>query len=174
MGNESRQQWSRRNVPNRVKIAYEVETEGAEPILELPFIIGVMADLSGMAKEGVKKVYKDRRFVEIDPQRFSTVMEQQAPRIAVAVPNKLTGDGEDKLNVELNFRSMDDFEPARIAAQVPVLNEMLQMRKKLTELMSKMEGNDALEKLLTDVLANTDAKAALATELKAATPPETK
>ena len=78
------------------------------------------------------------------------------------------------LNVELNFRSMDDFEPARLAAQVPVLDELLQMRKKLNELLSKMEGNDALEKLLGDVLANTDKRSALATELNAATPPETK
>jgi len=162
---ESYQQRLKRVRPPRVMIDYKVETEGAEPILELPFVVGVFADLSAMPNEGVKKPMKQRRFVPIDRDNFNTVMGQQAPRLALKVPNKLTGDGQDKLAVELNFKSMADFEPARIAEQVPALNELLTMRRKLTELLSKMEGNDALEKLLSDVISSTDKAQALATQL---------
>ena len=145
-----------------MKIDYKVETEGAEPITELPFIGGVLADLSGQPKEGVKKPMKQRKFIEIDRDSFNRVMAQQQPRLAFKVDNKLTGDGTEKLAVELNFRSMQDFEPARVAEQVPILNDLLQMRKKLTELLSKMEGNDALEKLLSDVMQSTEKREALA------------
>jgi type VI secretion system protein ImpB len=162
---ESYQQRLKRVRPPRVMIDYKVETEGAEPILELPFVVGVFADLSAMPNEGVKKPMKQRRFVPIDRDNFNTVMAQQAPRLALKVPNRLTGDGQDKLAVELNFKSMADFEPARIAEQVPALNELLTMRKKLTELLSKMEGNDALEKLLSDVISSTDKAQALAAQL---------
>jgi type VI secretion system protein ImpB len=165
---ESYQDRLKRVRPPRVMIDYKVETEGAEPILELPFVVGVMADLSAMPQEGVKKPMKQRRFVPIDRDNFNKVMSQQAPRLALQVPNRLTGDGEDKLNVELNFKSMADFDPARLAEQVPALNELLSMRKRLTELMSKMEGNDALEKLLADVIANTDKAKALAAQLSPA------
>jgi type VI secretion system protein ImpB len=152
--------------PPRVKIDCKVETEGAEPIAELPFVVGVMADLSGMPQEGVKKPMNQRKFIEIDRDNFNRVMAQQQPRVAYTVENKLSGDGNEKLNVELNFRSMQDFEPARVAEQVPILNDLLQMRKKLTELLSKMEGNDALEKLLSDVMQNTEKRQALADLLK--------
>jgi type VI secretion system protein ImpB len=159
--------------PPRVMIDYKVETEGAEPILELPFVVGVFADLSAaggpMNPDGSKKSFKQRKFIPIDRDNFNTVMAQQAPRLAMKVPNKLAND-DSKLNVELNFKSMADFDPGRIAEQVPVLNELLTMRKKLTELMSKMEGNDALEQLLSDVIANTDKAQALAEQLKAQTP----
>ena len=160
--------------PPRVMIDYKVETEGAEPILELPFVVGVFADLSAGGgptnPDGSKKTFKQRKFIPIDRDNFNTVMAQQAPRLAMKVPNKLSGDGQDKLNVELNFKSMADFDPGRIAEQVPVLNELLTMRKKLTELMSKMEGNDALEQLLSDVISNTDKAQALAEQFKAQNP----
>jgi type VI secretion system protein ImpB len=162
---ESYQDRLKRVRPPRVMIDYKVETEGAEPILELPFVVGVFADLSGMPQEGVKKPIKQRRFIPIDRDNFNSVMAQQAPRLAIQVPNVISGDGQDKLNVELNFRNMSDFDPARLAEQVPALNELLQMRKKLTELLSKMEGNDALEKLLSDVIASTDKAQALAAQL---------
>lgn len=164
--------------PPRVMIDCKVETEGAEPILELPFVVGVFADLSAAGApanpDGSKKTFKQRKFIPIDRDNFNKVMEQQAPRVALKVPNKLTGDGQEKLAVELNFKSMADFDPGRIAEQVPVLNELLTMRKKLTELMSKMEGNDALEKLLSDVISNTDKAQALADQFKAQTTPEAK
>lgn len=146
--------------PPRVRIDYKVETEGAEPILELPFVVGVLADLSGMPKEANKPL-KQRKYVPIDRDNFNDVMARSTPRVAFRVANKVGDNPEELINVELQFKNMQDFEPARVAEQVPVLNELLQMRKKLTELLGKMEGNDALEKLLSDVIGNTEKKQAL-------------
>ena len=157
---ESYQDTLKRVRPPRVRIDYKVETEGAEPILELPFVVGVMADLSGMPKEANRPL-KQRKFVPIDRDNFGDVMARAAPRVAFRVPNKLGDKPDELLNVELMFKKLEDFEPARVAEQVPVLNELLQMRKKLTELLGKMEGNDALEKLLQDVLGNTEKKQAI-------------
>lgn len=142
-------------------IDYKVETEGAEPLLELPFVVGVMADLSGMPKEENKKAYKTRRFVPIDRDNFNDVMARSAPRLAFRVADKISGQADQQLNVELNFKNMKDFDPARVAEQVPVLKDLLTMRSKLTELLSKMEGNDALEKLLSDALVNTEKREAI-------------
>jgi type VI secretion system protein ImpB len=157
---ESYQDTLKRVRPPRVRIDYKVETEGAEPILELPFVVGVMADLSAMTDQE-KKPLKQRKFVPIDRDNFNDVMARAAPRVAFRVPNRVGDKPDELLNVELKFNQIDDFEPARIAEQVPVLNELLQMRKKLTELLGKMEGNDALEKLLGDVIGNTEKKQAL-------------
>ncbi|MCE9529817.1 MAG: type VI secretion system contractile sheath small subunit [Planctomycetes bacterium] len=158
---ESYQDRLKRVRPPRVKIDYKVETEGAEPLLELPFVVGVMADLSGAAKEENKKGYKQRRFVPIDRDNFNDVMARSAPRAAFRVADKVSGKPDSLLNVELNFKNLKDFDPARVAEQVPVLNDLLTMRKKLTELLSKMEGNDALEKLLSDVMASTEKRDAV-------------
>jgi type VI secretion system protein ImpB len=148
----------------RVQITYDVETNGAMQKTELPFVVGVMADLSGQPKEALRPV-KERKFVNIDRDNFNDVMARNAPRVAMKVDNKLTGEGDTKLAVELNFKSIDDFEPARIAEQVPALKELLDMRTRLTQLLSKMEGNDKLEQMLTDVLSNTEKAMALAKEL---------
>jgi len=160
--------------PPRVMIDCKVETEGAEPILELPFVVGVFADLSAGGgptnADGSKKTFKQRKFIPIDRDNFNKVMEQQAPEVAIKVADKVSGKNDSNLSVKLNFKSMADFDPGRIAEQVPVLNELLTMRKKLTELMSKMEGNDALEQLLSDVISNTDKAQKLAEQLKAQTP----
>ncbi len=145
----------------RVQITYDVETGGAMKAVELPFVVGVLADLSGQPKEALKPL-KERKFVPIDRDNFNDVLARSAPRLAMKVANKLTGDAESKLAVELNFKSLTDFEPAKVAAQIPALNELLLMRNKLTELLCKMEGNDKLESLLADVLANTDKALALA------------
>lgn len=157
---ESYQSTLKRVRPPRVKISYEVETEGAEPILELPFVVGVMADLSGMPKEANKPL-KQRKFVPIDKDTFSDVMARAAPRVAVRVANKVGDKPDELLNVELQFKNIDDFEPGRIATQVPILNELLQVRQKLTELLGKMEGNDALEKKLQELLENTEKQQAV-------------
>lgn len=157
---DSYQDTLKRVRPPRVRIDYKVETEGAEPILELPFVVGVMADLSGMPKEANRPL-KQRKFVPIDRDTFGDVMTRAAPRVAFRVPNKVGDKPDELLNVELQFKKMEDFEPARIAEQVPVLNELLQMRKKLTELLGKMEGNDALEKMLGEVIGNAEKKQAL-------------
>jgi len=161
MGDESLQHKLDRVRPPRVQITYDVEDNGSQKDKHLPFLVGVMADLSGQAKEENKKGFKQRRFVPIDRDNFNDVMARSAPRVAFRVPDKISGTPDQLLNVELNFKSMKDFDPAKIAEQVPVLNELLTMRKKLTELLSKMEGNDALEKLLSDAMANTEKRDAI-------------
>jgi type VI secretion system protein ImpB len=131
--------------------------------VELPFVVGVMADLSGQPKEPLKAM-KDRKFAVIDRDNFNEVMEKSAPRLALKVANKLTGE-DNKLAVELSFNNYDDFEPARVAEQVAPLKELLAMRQRLTQLLSKMEGNDKLESLLADVLGNTEKAMSLAKEM---------
>jgi type VI secretion system protein ImpB len=148
----------------RVQITYDVETNGAMAKTELPFVVGVMADLSGQPKEALRPL-KERKFTNIDRDNFNDVMERSAPRIAMKVDNKLTGENDTKLAVELNFKHIDDFEPARVAEQVAPLKELLEMRQRLTQLLSKMEGNDKLEALLGDVLGNTEKAMALAKEM---------
>lgn len=154
----------------RVQITYDVETGGAMQKVELPFVVGVLADLSGQPKEALKPL-KERKFTPIDRDNFNDVLEKATPRLALKVPDRLTGQ-EQMLSVELNFKHIDDFEPARVAEQVGPLNELLQMRQKLNQLLSKMEGNDKLEKLLTDVLQNTEKAMELAKQMGIAPTPE--
>jgi type VI secretion system protein ImpB len=168
---DSYQDTLKRVRPPRVRIDYKVETEGAEPVLELPFVVGVMADLSGMPAEANKPV-KQRSFTSIDRDNFNSVMSKAAPRVAFRVPNKLGDNPDEQLNVELKFNSLSDFEPGRIAEQVPAMNELLQMRRKLTELLGKMEGNDALEKLLEEVIGNSEKKQALLDAMNKTDKPE--
>src|SRR3954453_7512019 len=111
----------------RVQITYDVETNGAMQKVELPFVVGVMADLSAQPKEALRPL-KERKFVNIDRDNFNDVMERSAPRLAMKVDNRLTGEGDSKLAVELNFKHIDDFEPARVAEQVPALKQLLEMR----------------------------------------------
>jgi len=147
----------------RVQITYDVETGGATESKELPFVMGVLADLSGNPAQPLKPL-KDRSFTPIDRDNFNEVLEKARPRLAFRVDNKLTED-DSQLNVELNFNSLDDFEPAAMARQVPALKELLDMRHQLNELLGKMEGNDKLEELLSEVLNSTDAATSLASEL---------
>ncbi len=147
--------------PARVQIKYDVETEGEEPILELPFVIGVLADLSGMPAEA-KKPMKKRPFTAITKENFNSVMAGAAPRVVMRVPNRITNTPDDELNVELLFKTMADFDPGRVAEQVPALNEMLTMRRQLSGLLQKLDGNDELEKLLKEVIDSTDKLEALA------------
>jgi len=147
----------------RVQITYDVETGGAMQKVELPFVMGVMADLSGQPKEAQRPI-KERKFVNIDRDNFNDVLARSAPRLAMKVDNKLTGD-DTKLAVELNFKHIDDFEPTKVAEQIGPLKELLDMRQRLAQLLTKMEGNDKLEQLLGDVLSNTEKAMALAKEL---------
>jgi type VI secretion system protein ImpB len=144
----------------RVQITYDVHTGGAMKKTELPFVVGVLADLSGQPKDPLRPL-KDRKAVYIDRDNFNSVLAKATPRLAMRVANKLT-DPNSKLAVELNFKSMDDFEPARVAEQVGPLKELLEMRQELTQLLSRMEGNDKLEQLLADVLANSEKATAVA------------
>jgi type VI secretion system protein ImpB len=147
----------------RVQITYDVEVGGAMQKVELPFVVGVMADLSGQPKEALKP-FKERKFAAIDRDNFNDVLEKATPRLALKVQNKLT-DENTRLGVELNFKHLDDFEPARVAEQVAPLKELLDMRLRLTQLLSKMEGNDKLEQLLGDVLSNTEKAMDLAKQM---------
>jgi type VI secretion system protein ImpB len=153
----------------RVQITYDVETNGAMVKTELPFVVGVMADLSGQPKEALRGL-KDRKFVNIDRDNFNDVLAKAAPRLALKVQNKLTDD-DSKLAVELNFRHMDDFSPARVAEQVAPLKELLNMRQQLMQLLSKMEGNDKLEQLLGEVIGNQQMQGDLAKQLGIESPP---
>jgi type VI secretion system protein ImpB len=158
----------------RVQITYDVETNGAMEKVELPFVVGVMADLSGQPKDPLKPM-KERKFVPIDRDNFNDVLAKSAPRVALKVANKLTGEEDSKLAVELNFKSFDDFDPARVAEQVGPLRELLHMRQQLAQLMTKMEGNDKLEALLSQVMGNTEQAMALAKQVGTEAPkPEDK
>ncbi len=147
----------------RVQITYDVETNGAMQKVELPFVVGVLADLSAQSTEPLKPL-KERPVVEIDRDNINNVMAKAAPRVAMKVQNRLTSE-DTKLAVELKFKHIDDFEPAQVAEQVPALKELLDMRLRLTQLLSKMEGNDKLDQLLADILSNTDKAKTLAKEL---------
>jgi type VI secretion system protein ImpB len=163
MGSESLQHKLDRVRRPRVQITYDVETNGAMQKVELPFVVGVMADLSGQPKEALRPL-KERKFTPIDRDNFNDVLGKAAPRLAMKVPNRLT-DPDSKLAVELNFKSFDDFEPAQVAEQVPALKELLGVRQQLMHMLSKMEGNDKLEQLLGDVLTNTEKALALAKQM---------
>jgi len=144
-------------------VTYDVETGDAQEQKELPFVVGVMADLSGQPKEALPAM-KERKFVPIDRDNFNDVLENAEPRLATRVENRLTDDNTE-MPVELNFKSLEDFEPANVAKQIPALNELLGMREQLAQLLNKLEGNDNLESLLSEVLNNTEAAQSLASEL---------
>ena len=147
----------------RVQITYDVETNGAMVQKELPFVVGVLADLSAQRKTPLPAM-RDRKFVEIDRDNINKVMADAAPEVQIRVDNKLANDGS-QLGVNLKFKSVDDFEPGAVAQQVAPLKELLDMRKRLDEVMAKMETNVKLEGLLQDVLANTEKVKALAGEM---------
>jgi type VI secretion system protein ImpB len=136
----------------RVHITYEVETEGAEIVRELPFVAGVMGDFSGDPTAPLKPL-ADRKFVQIDRDNFNDVMASFNPGLKLKVDNTLAGDGT-QMAVDLAFRSIDDFEPARVAAQVPALAQLMETRAKLRDLMSKVDRSEELETLLEQVLSN--------------------
>jgi type VI secretion system protein ImpB len=147
----------------RVQITYDVETNGAMQKIALPFVVGVMADLSGQPKEALKPL-KERKFVPIDRDNFNDVLARATPRLNLKVQNRLTGE-DNKLALELNFKEMDDFDPARVAGQVAPLRELLEMRQRLTQLLAKMDGNDKLEESLGQILTNTEKALALAKQM---------
>ena len=134
----------------RVHITYEVETEGAEVLRELPFIVGVMGDFSGDPTTPLKPM-ADRKFTQIDRDNFNDVMAAMSPGVKTKVDNTLAGDGT-QMNVDLKFNSIEDFEPARVAAQVPALAALMETRAKLRDLMSKADRSEELESLLEQVL----------------------
>ncbi len=156
--------------PPRVHITYDVEIGGAIENKELPFVLGVLGDFSGMPEEQLPRV-RDRKFVDIDRDNFDQVLAAMKPRLAYRVENKLTNDGS-KMGVELNFKSMDDFHPDNVVRQVEPLRKLVDARRKLSDLLSKMDGNDKLEEILNDIVSNTDSQQQLSASLGLNTNPE--
>jgi type VI secretion system protein ImpB len=136
----------------RVHITYQVETEGAEVVRELPFVVGVLGDFSGDPTTPLRPL-AERKFVQIDRDNFNDVMGRIAPGLNIKVDNTLADDGSE-MNVNLKFRSLEDFEPGRIAEQVPALKALIETRNKLRDLMSKVDRSEELENLLEQVLKN--------------------
>jgi type VI secretion system protein ImpB len=150
VGKESSQKFIARNRAPRVQIEYDVEVYGAEKKIQLPFVMGVMADLSGQPADPLAPV-AERKFLEIDVDNFDERLKAMKPRVAVQVPNTLTGEGN--LAVEMTFESMDDFTPAAIARKVGSLSKLLEARTQLSNLMTYMDGKSGAEDLIAKLLA---------------------
>jgi type VI secretion system protein ImpB len=155
MARESIQTKLGRVRPPRVHITYDVEIGDAIQLKEIPFVVGVLADLSGKPEEPLPAL-KDRKFVEIDRDNFDAVLKGMKPRATYRVDNKLAND-DTKLGVELRFNSIDDFGPEQVVNQVEPLRKLAEARKKLSDLMAKMDGNDRLVQLMDEVIKSTDA-----------------
>ncbi len=149
MAKASSQKFIARNRAPRVQIEYDVETYGSEKKVQLPFVVGVMSDLSGKPTEPLAPV-ADRKMMEVDVDNFDDRMKSLKPRVAFTVPNALTGEGN--LAVDITFQSMDDFSPAAIARNVESLNKLLETRTQLTNLMTYMDGKTGAEELIAKVL----------------------
>ena len=162
MAKESLQHTLDRVRAPRVQITYDVEIGEAIEMKEIPFVVGVLADISGKPDEPLPKL-KDRKFVEIDRDNFDNVLAGMKPRLAFRAENKLTDD-DTKMSVELRFKSMDDFHPERVAEQITPVRKLVETRKKLSDLLNKLDGNDRLDELLQDIISNTDALEKLGTE----------
>jgi type VI secretion system protein ImpB len=147
----------------RVHISYDVETNGAQQKVELPFVVGVMGDYSGDNVED-KKSLKDRKFVNIDRDNFDTSMNKIAPKLNFRVDNKLSAEGGE-VSVNLQFNSIDDFSPESIANQVEPLRKLLDARNKLRDLMSKADRSEELDGLLEQILQSSDEVSKLSQEL---------
>ena len=150
----------------RVHITYDVEVGGAIELKELPFVMGVLGDFTGQPTEAMARL-KDRKFVEVNPDNFDSVLAGMKPHLAFSVENKLSDDpNAGQLKVDLNFKSLQDFEPEQVARQVRPLRELLELRTKLSDLRGNLQGNDKLDELLQDAITNTDKLGKLKEEVK--------
>lgn len=163
MAKMSSQKFIARNRAPRVQIEYDVELYGAEKKIQLPFVMGVLADLSGKPAEPLAPV-ADRKFLEIDVDNFDERLKSMQPRAAFSVPNTLTGEGN--LSVDISFESMDDFSPAAVARKVGALDQLLQARTQLSNLMTYMDGKTGAEELIAKVLSDPTLLQALASAPK--------
>ena len=165
MGRESTQHKLDRVRPPRVQITYDVEVGGAIELKELPFVVGVLGDFTGQPEKPLPKL-KDRKFVEVNPDNFDTVLEGMKPHLAFQVENKLSEDPDaPNLKVDLRFKTMEDFEPQNIARQVKPLKELLDLRTRLSDLRGSLQGNDKLEELLLEAVGKTENREKLKDEL---------
>jgi type VI secretion system protein ImpB len=149
MAKSSSQKFIARNRAPRVQIEYDVELYGAEKKVQLPFVMGVMSDLSGKPAEELAPV-ADRKFLDVDVDNFDARMKAMKPRVAFQVPNTLTGEGN--ISVDITFESMDDFSPAAVAAKVDGLKQLLEARQQLANLVTYMDGKSGAEELLAKVI----------------------
>lgn len=147
----------------RVHITYDVETNGVTTKREIPFVMGVMGDYSGDNVDN-KKSLKDRKFSQIDQDNFNDVMATVAPQLNLKVDNTLSGDGS-QMALNIDFNSMEDFEPHKIVEKVEPLQKLLETRNKLRDLLTKADRSDKLEAVLEEILSNTKAMQALSSEL---------
>lgn len=148
MAGQSSQKFLNRNRAPRVQIEYDVELYGAEKKVALPFVMGVMSDLSGKPEEALPPV-QDRKFLEIDVDNFDDRLKSVKPRVAFSVPNTLTGEGN--LAVDMTFDSMDDFSPDAVAEKVGGLKELLKARQQLANLVTYMDGKNGAEELIAKI-----------------------
>ena len=151
--------------PPRVQITYDVEVGDAIEVKELPFVMGVLGDFTGQPVDPLSRL-KDRKFVEVNPDNFDTVLESMKPHLAFSVENKLSEDpNAGNIKVDLHFKSLEDFSPDNVARQVKPLRELLELRDRLSDLRGSMQGNDKLEEALRDAVTDTEKRAKLRTEL---------
>lgn len=162
---ESSQKFLSRNRAPRVQIEYDVEVYGSQKTVQLPFVMGVLADLSGQPAEVLPPV-TERKLLEIDGDNFDERLRSMKPRVTGRVPNTLTGEGE--LSIDLTFESMDDFSPAAVAKKVEPLNKLLEARQKLANLLTYMDGKSDAEELISQALGNRPLLEMLATPKPAA------
>ncbi len=162
---ESSQKFIARNRAPRVQIEYDVELYGSQKKVQLPFVMGVMADLSGKPTEPLPQV-ADRKFLEVDVDNFDERLKAIKPRVAFQVPNTLTGEGN--LNVDITFSSMEDFSPAAVAKKVEGLNKLLEARTQLSNLITYMDGKSGAEELIAKIINDPALLQALASAPKPA------
>jgi type VI secretion system protein ImpB len=167
MAKPSSQKFIARNRAPRVQIEYDVELYGAQKKVELPFVMGVMADLSGKPAQALPDV-GDRKFLDIDVDNFDERLKSCKPRVAFQVPNTLTGEGN--LSVEMTFESMDDFSPAAVARKVDALSKLLEARTQLANLLTYMDGKGKAEDLVGKLLQDPELLKALAAAPKPSEP----
>ena len=164
----SSQKFIARNRAPRVQIEYDVETYGSEKKVQLPFVVGVMSDLSGKPTEPLPPII-DRKMLEIDIDNFDDRLKSMKPRVAFTVPNTLTGEGN--LAVDITFKSMEDFSPAAVARNVEALSKLLEARTQLSNLMTYMDGKTGAEELVAKLLQDPTLMASLAAAPKPAGEP---
>ena len=159
MAKASSQKFIGRNRAPRVQIEYDVELYGAQKKVQIPFVMGVMSDLSGDSKEPLPSV-DERKFLAVDVDNFDERMKSMKPRVAISVPNTLTGEGN--LSVDITFENMSDFSPEAVARKVGALNNLLEARTQLKDLLTYMDGKVGAEELLGNVLKNPELLKSLA------------
>jgi len=163
MARESTQHKLDRVRSPRVQITYDVEVGNAIEMKELPFVMGVLGDLTGQPEKPLAAL-KDRKFVEINPDNFDTVLKGMSPHLAYSVENKLSADAG-QVKVDLHFESFDDFSPENVAKQVKPLKELLDLRTRLSDLRGSLQGNDKLDQMLFDAVSSTEERNKLKAEI---------